>query len=192
MKRGAHVVAFAIWGGGLICAFSPAGIIDYSYDTRQQLTGVSYSSNYTVSLAYDAAGNIERQNAVTDSDGDQLPDEWEMANVGDLDQLSAAGDRDGDGMTDLQEYLGGFNAVSNRSCFMATGEMLAGADGVLVVWPSETNRLYRIERSTNLLNGVFVALQDEIPGTPPINQYRDATATNTGPWYYRIHLAVDP
>ena len=192
MKRRAHLVAFMMCCGLMRGIPSPAGSIDYSYDARQQLVGVIYNSNCVVSLTYDAAGNIERQNAVTDSDNDQLPDEWELATVGDLNQLSALGDRDGDGMTDLQEYLGGFDAAGNHSCFMATGEMPADADGVLVVWPSETNRLYRIERSTNLLGNGFVALQDGIPGTPPINQYRDATATNMGPWYYRIHLAVDP
>ncbi|MES2308388.1 MAG: hypothetical protein V4507_05965, partial [Verrucomicrobiota bacterium] len=43
-----------------------------------------------------------------DTDGDGLPDSWEMTNFGNLSQ-TASGDFDGDGKTNLQEYQGGSN-----------------------------------------------------------------------------------
>jgi len=43
-----------------------------------------------------------------DTDGDGLPDNWEMLYFGNLNQ-TAAGDFDGDGVTNLQEYLEGRN-----------------------------------------------------------------------------------
>jgi len=65
-------------------------------------------------LVYDRALNVtERQNvegylknrliASADSDGDGLPDAWELQYFGNLNQ-TAAGDFDGDGLTNLQEY----------------------------------------------------------------------------------------
>jgi len=43
-----------------------------------------------------------------DEDDDGLPDDWEMDNFGDLDQ-NATTDFDGDGFTDLEEYIAGSN-----------------------------------------------------------------------------------
>jgi hypothetical protein len=47
----------------------------------------------------------------TDSDADGLPDSWEIANFGTL-ARDGKGDFDGDGMTDLQEYLAGTNPTN--------------------------------------------------------------------------------
>ncbi len=49
---------------------------------------------------------------VTDSDGDQMDDAWEMSNFGDLSR-GGSGDADGDGFTDLEEFLQGTDP--NRS-----------------------------------------------------------------------------
>src|SRR5205809_521054 len=40
-----------------------------------------------------------------DSDGDGIPDAWEIAHAGNLTSLSANGDFDHDGQSDLEEYL---------------------------------------------------------------------------------------
>ena len=45
-------------------------------------------------------------NVSGDSDGDGLPDSWELANFGNLAQ-TASGDPDRDGFSNLQEYLAG-------------------------------------------------------------------------------------
>ncbi|MGH1542729.1 MAG: CSLREA domain-containing protein [Arenicella sp.] len=45
-------------------------------------------------------------NSESDTDGDGLPDAWEMEHFGDLDQ-DGSGDADGDGVSDYDEYLQG-------------------------------------------------------------------------------------
>jgi hypothetical protein len=49
-----------------------------------------------------------------DRDGDGLPDSWELANFGNLNQ-SASGDFDGDGVSNLQEFLDGTNPADTNS-----------------------------------------------------------------------------
>jgi len=49
-----------------------------------------------------------------DADADGLPDDWEMRYFGNLSQ-SGSGDYDGDGLTNLQEYLLGTNPIQGPS-----------------------------------------------------------------------------
>jgi uncharacterized repeat protein (TIGR02543 family) len=60
-----------------------------------------------------------------DSDGDGLPDSWELANFGNLSQ-TAAGDPDGDGVSNLNEYLRGTNPNF--------AEALVATDGLSSQW----------------------------------------------------------
>src|SRR5207249_3353675 len=50
--------------------------------------------------------------SAADSDGDGLPDDWEMAYFGDLTR-DGTGDFDGDGQSDLAEFRAGTNPTDN-------------------------------------------------------------------------------
>ena len=52
-------------------------------------------------------------NPVWDTDGDGMDDNWEIANFGSLDR-DGTGDFDGDGVSDLDEYLNGTDATSSE------------------------------------------------------------------------------
>ena len=69
-----------------------------------------YDTNYVGLLGKDLAprGTIELYtNAATDTYGVGLPDVWVRAHFGSLAAVSATSDHDGDGLTDMQEYLYG-------------------------------------------------------------------------------------
>ena len=70
---------------------------------------------YTVVLV-NSAGNLTSASASLwiDSDGDGLPDSWELAHFGNLDQ-TATGDFDGDGVCNLQEFLDGTDPADSAS-----------------------------------------------------------------------------
>ena len=63
---------------------------------------------------------VTYETAAADSDGDGLPDNWELANFGNLTTANATSDFDGDGTSDLSEYLAGTSPVNPAENFHAT------------------------------------------------------------------------
>lgn len=110
--------------------------------TRDSLvvTGVSAASEgqYSVTVT-NAAGSVTSASAMLwfDSDGDGLPDSWEIANFGNLAQ-NALGDFDGDGVSNLDEFLQGTNPASNTS-YRARLTVLTSGGGSVSVSPAKTN-----------------------------------------------------
>jgi len=114
-----------------------------------------------------------------DTDGDGLPDAWEIASFGNLDQ-DAADDFDSDGTDNLTEFRLGLAANSGSSRFALTG----GAGGS-IQWPSVTGVTFRIERSTTLTG--WDVLEASYPGTDGTTSYTDP-APPTGRAFYRVTL----
>ncbi len=59
--------------------------------------------------------------------------------------------------------------------------------GIRLDWLSASNQVYALQRSSNLATG-FVDVATGIAATAPLNSYRDATATGTGPYFYRLRV----
>jgi len=65
-------------------------------------------------LLEDTQRAVQIINSADDTDGDGMPDAWEMAHFGTLDR-DGTGDFDGDGISDLDEYLYGTNPNGSDS-----------------------------------------------------------------------------
>ena len=83
------------------------GNISYQYDSRGRLEMAMYTDGTTIEYSYDNIGNrmaVVVTNPDTDEDG--MPDYWEIQYFGNLNR-DGTGDYDGDGISDLDEYLNG-------------------------------------------------------------------------------------
>lgn len=59
--------------------------------------------------------------------------------------------------------------------------------GITVSWFTVANRTYYLERATDLTaQPAFTSLQSNLVGQAGTTSFTDATATNAGPYFYRV------
>ena len=164
------------------------GDIIYQYDLCDRIKSATYTvSNSIVTLSHDAAHNVTESKAIKDVDGDGIPDYWEILNFSNLTSCTGTSDWNNNGLSDFEEYLLGANPTQAGSSFVCN---LGGTPPVnpgyfIVRWSGATNRTYAIQLSTNLPAG-FSSLATNIPGTPPVSEYRHDTLAPSG--FYRIRM----
>ena len=129
--------------------------------------------------------------AVTgDSDGDSLPDAWELARR--LNPLSAAGDDgprgdpDGDGVDNLSEYLADTDPLDGESFLAVTG-VSWDAGGLRIGWQGGTGVLQYLLRKSDLMatGEPWTAIFTNEPPTERDVEVIDAGVTN-GRGFYRV------
>jgi hypothetical protein len=116
----------------------------------------SDEGSYTVVLS-NSSGQVTSAPAalLIDSDGDGLPDSWELAHFGNLNQ-TATGDFDGDGVSNLQEYLDGTDpANANSARFRLTALQDGGLLEIVPAQSSYTNGQTVTLTATALSAGTF-------------------------------------
>jgi hypothetical protein len=117
-----------------------------------------------------------------DTDGDGMDDDWETTYLGGL-KPNGAQDSDGDGKTDLEEFIAGTHPGDKGSVFEIS-DFRAGPPSV-INWSSVSGRVYSVYWSTNLISG-FQCLESNIP-------YTRTGFTNSGSLrgFYRISVQLD-
>jgi hypothetical protein len=143
------------WGASLgWINFESQGAPRVDFNTGQ-LTGYAYSAN---------AGWIGLTNVwVFDVDADGLPDPWEMSQVGNLTDLTATGDYDGDGASDREEYLADTDPTDPSSVLRILAIAVNRATStVTLTWRSKSTRRYQICKCEDLAPGA--AWTTPVPG----------------------------
>jgi hypothetical protein len=142
-----------------------------------------------------------------DTDGDGLPDAWEMAMVGSL-AMGAQDDLDGDGLDALAEYARGTHPLevdTDGDGLTDAAEVAAGTSPVdaasfvrikfvtgqrqdrAIAWPSVAGRRYTLWASSNLVHGYDICVASELDAEAPLNVYTDSVP-RAASCFYRVQV----
>jgi hypothetical protein len=129
-----------------------------------------------------------------DSDGDGIPDAWMLQYFGHAtgqaaDKSRAGDDADGDGVSNLSEYLAGTNPTNAASCLRLTS-LTRTSNGVRAAWTTAANRSYVLQASSKLGANPFTDISPAIPAPGPgesLTNYTDPGA-GAAARFYRIRL----
>jgi hypothetical protein len=160
-----------------------------------QFSGYAYSANcgwISLSNAF-ASVKTDVVQAGADVDGDGLPDAWERQ-FGGTNLFTAAGDRDGDGVRDIDEYRADTNPadLTDNLRITAISANSIGSTST-VTWTSKPTRLYQIQSRNSLVAGAWST------NTPPglvspdlgLTTARDTTGPATSNRFFRVQ-ALQP
>jgi hypothetical protein len=95
-------------------------------------------------------------------------------------------DHDHDGMLTWEEWVAG-TSPTNLTDVLAVDFATDIGTSTTLVWPSVSNRTYKVWRSVDLQEG-FWQVSGTIQATPPANTYRERTAPAGLPSFYRISV----
>jgi hypothetical protein len=97
-------------------------------------------------------------------------------------------DLDGTGMNNWQKWIAGLNPTNPASVLaMSPPQAANNYSGITVTWQSVNTRIYYLQSSTNLAAlPAFSSIHSNIVGQAGTTSYTDTTATNNGPYFYRV------
>lgn len=120
---------------------------------------------------------------LVDTDGDHMNDQWETNYFSTLDR-DGSGDFDGDGATDLFEFLTGTNPTNTASVFRAE---ITGGQNPILTWPLAPGKSYRVQFKNDLSDADWMDLNGNVTLVGNQGRVTDL-APATGQKFYRILL----
>ena len=121
-----------------------------------------------------------------DMDQDGMEDSWELKyGFSPSDRSDAIQDADGDGLTNLQEYLAGTNPRDPNSVFRIETFQIS-SNTCRIRFTSVLGKHYRLERSTEFPARNWFTVSNNIVGTGTILEVMDPLDTGSSGQWYRV------
>ena len=116
--------------------------------------------------ATSATVSIVRRTGVTDTDGDGIPDAWELAHFGSVTGATADADSDGDGLLNWEEYVADMVPTNAASLFTNIIRSASGLpiNQLVIPAPTTNSRLYDAWVATDLVSGAWQPLHLDLAG----------------------------
>ena len=124
-----------------------------------------------------------------DADGDGLPDKWEIAHFGAIDDPRGTPDLDpdADGLNNLAEWAAGTDPLDAQS-----GLRILSLDRVGSEWrigfSSVSGKVYRVECCDDLVTANWQPLTNAVTGQGTVTEIRDAALGDPRQRFYRVRL----
>jgi hypothetical protein len=122
-----------------------------------------YGPSPGVDLFVDGVTLIERPR---DLDGNDLSDTWEEYYF-ETTGISAGGDFDFDGKSDLEEMIAGTDPTDPGSFLQASASFVPGGNGMDIEWRTSPGRAYTLWKSTTMLPGSWVEVLEGLRSSEP-------------------------
>jgi hypothetical protein len=160
-----------------------------------RFSGYAYSANCGWISLSNAFASVKTDSCQpgADSNANGLPDAWELQNFGFL-GVNPNADPDGDGMSNLQEYLAGTNPNDGNDYLRITAISANSAGSTsTVTWTSRPTRLYQVQSRDSLTSGSWAT--NTPPGlvSPDVGTLttRSAPGSATSNRFFRVQ-AIQP
>jgi hypothetical protein len=184
------LVPQAIWDGAPFTAtmFDNAppivlsGLADgtYTVEVQGRNSAKDWQETPTVSKTWTV------QTGPADFDMDGMPDDWETANMFDpMNPADADEDADGDGSTNVQEFVAGTLPRDASSVLNLEGGTISGAD-VTFQFEAVAGKSYQVQWSENLEAASWSEVETIAPGGGGVQMVTDTGGAGNGRRFYRL------
>jgi hypothetical protein len=127
-------------------------------------------------------------NEEADRDGDLIPDYWEEKYFGSATGAEPDADSDGDGQSNLDEYIAGMDPTDPDSAFVVRTFDSPTNGAFVLSWDSVTGRVYSVYWQTNLPDA-FQTLETGI--RHPQDSYTDSVHNAENQGFYWIDVEME-